>query len=210
MMIKRYILGFLLHLANRDVDLITKDKFYPIKNRILLKYGTRVGEEIQHIRKECHSCDATGIYRSEYKPKETCWSCDGTGIYEQYWTRLDKYKLGKWYFHNPTKRQYEYEPLFEGVALPVIKGYIHHDRPKYRLGREAMLWLFLIYDRPAYKKMLGSVGYCGNIRTPLVLIHSIAFKIKQFDWEDFKDELKTKFKPKQKPTVYESEDWLPF
>lgn len=209
MIIRKYILGFLLNLANRDADMITKDKFYPIKNRILLKYGTRVGEEIQHIRKECYSCDGTGVFRCEWKPKESCWSCGGTGVYEQYWTRLDKYKLGKWYFHNPTKRQYEYEPLFEGVALPVIKGYIHHDRPKYRLGREAMLWLFLMYDRSAYKKMLGSVGYCGNIRTPLVLIHSVAFKIKQFDWEDFKDELKTKFKPKQKPTVYESEE-LPF
>lgn len=142
-MLGKYIIGFLLQLANRDVDLVTKDKFYPLKQSLLKKYGKRIGEEIQHIKKECYSCDGTGIFSCDWKQPEKCWSCCGSGIFEQYWTRLERYKIGKWYFHNPTKKQFFYDPLFEGVSLPVIQGYIHHKKPKYRLGREAMLISYL-------------------------------------------------------------------
>jgi len=179
--IRKYILGWLLHLANRDVSIYSKEQFYTIKKNLLTKYGTKLGEEIQHIRKECHSCNSTGIFRCTWKQKETCWSCNGTGIYQEYWTRLDKYKLGNYTFHNPTKRQHEYEPLFEQIALPVITGYIHHKSPKYRLGAEAMYWLFLIYDRKHFKKIFGMIGYPGNVRTPMVFFANISFKCKH-EW----------------------------
>jgi hypothetical protein len=180
--IKKYILGWLLHLANRDVGIFYKEQFYAIKKKLLLKYGTYLGEEIQHIRKECYSCDSTGIFKCDWKLSETCFNCRGTGVYEQYWTRLDKYKLGRYTFHNPTKRQYEYEPLFEKIELPLIIGYIHHKSPKYRMGTEAKLWLFLIYDYAIFKKMTnGHIGYKGNIKTPLVFITALNFNIKH-EW----------------------------
>ena len=149
---------------------------------LLLMYGTNVGEEIQHIHKECHSCNGTGKFKSNWKPTETCWSCCGSGVYENYWTRLVKYKLGNYYFHNPINRQYTYEPLFEGKSLPVITGYIHHKAPKYRMGTEAMYWLFLIYDFKHFKKLFGMFGYKGNIRTPMVFFANISFHIRNDKW----------------------------
>lgn len=182
MHILKIILGRLLHLANRDVNFYCKEQFYAIKKNILTKYGTKIGEDIQHIRKECYSCNSTGTFRCDWKYAEPCFRCDGTGIYEEYWTRLDKYKLGNYEFHNPTKRQGVYNPLFEGIALPVITGYIHHKAPKHRMGAEAMYWLFLIYDFKHFKKMFGVFGYSGNIRSPMVLFASIAYKIRN-EWK---------------------------
>ena len=182
-MIKKYILGWLLHLANRDVKIYCKEQFYAIKKNLLTKYGTKLGEEIQHIRKECYSCDGTGRYKCDWKLTESCWSCAGTGVYEQYWTRLDKYKFGGYTFHNPTKKQYDYQPLFEGEALPVITGYIHHKTPKYRMADEALYWLLLIYDRKTLKKLIGSIGYVKNIRTPMVFLASIIFNIRHEKWK---------------------------
>lgn len=178
------MLGWLLHLANRDMKMSCKEQFYAVKKTLLIKYGTKLGEEIQHIRKECRSCDATGVFKCEWKQREVCFSCNGSGVYEEYWTRLDKYKLGNYSFHNPTKRQYVYNPLFEQIALPIIIGYINHKTPKYRIGTEAMYWLFFIYDFNHFKKMFGTLGYHGNIRTPMVFFANLFFNVRQwkFDW----------------------------
>jgi hypothetical protein len=178
MNIRKNTIGWLLNLANRADKISCKEQFYAIKKKLLLKHGTFIGEEIQHIRKECYSCEGTGKFKCEWKQTESCWGCGGTGVFEQYWTRLDKYKLGNYFFHNPTKKQYEYEPLFEKTALPLITGYIHHKTPKYRIGTEAMYWLLLIYDYAHFKKMFGTLGYLGNIRTPIVFLANLSFNIK--------------------------------
>lgn len=43
-MIRQYVIGFLLHLANRDADLCTKEKFYPCAARVELAWGDRSGK----------------------------------------------------------------------------------------------------------------------------------------------------------------------
>ena len=198
----QFMIGWLLHKANRDVPLLYKDRFYRIKHQILIKYGTKIGQEIQHIKKECWACDGSGIFKCEWKEPESCWSCRGTGVYEEFWSRLDKYKLGNWYFHNPIERLYKYEPLFEGEALPIIEGYIRHVKPKYRIGTECALWLFLFYDRETFWKFFGRIGYPSNKRTPLVIIGNLIFVSRNFDLRDYLPTKNTKYE-------YETDD-LPF
>ncbi len=200
----QYFVGWLLHNANRDIPFLAKSQFYELKTRLLKKYATKVGTDIQHIKKDCWSCDSTGVFKSEWKMPEPCWSCYGTGVYEEFWTRLDKYKLGKWYFHNPVERMYKYEPLFEGESLPIIEGYIHHKAPKYRLGKECALWLFLLFDRKSFWKELGRTGSPTHKRTPLVIVDNAIFVFRHFDWRDYF--------PKKKPKYnfdYDSDE-LPF
>lgn len=179
-----YFLGFLLHYANRDIPFTRKDEFYKIKNRILKRYGNLLGIDIQHIRKDCYSCDSTGIFRSEWKQPERCWSCGGTGVYQEFWTRLEKYKVGKWYFHNPIERIYSYYPLFEGESNPLIEGFIHHKTPKYRFGTECALWLFVFFDFKTFWNKLGKSGYPNNKRTPLVFISNLFWIFRNFRFTD--------------------------
>ncbi len=49
------------------------------------------------------------------------------------------------------------------------------------MGTEAMYWLLLIYDFKHFKKMFGYFGYPGNVRTPMVFIANILFKLKH-EW----------------------------
>lgn len=173
-----FILGYILHLANRDIPFLHKEKFYAIKNKLLKKHGTFICNEIQHIKKECNACHATGIYKCSYKLKETCWCCNGTGTYLEFWVRLEKYKLGNFYFHNPIKKSNTI--LFEGVSKH-IEGYIEHKAPKYRLGKEASLWLFLFFDFETFKSVISIYGYPSKKRTPLVFLGNLIWKIRGFD-----------------------------
>jgi len=186
-------LGMLLHLSNRDIPFLAKEQFYAMKKRILKKYGSFIGYEIQHIKKECYSCDSTGVFKCDWKMPEKCWACCGSGVYQEFWTRLEKYKLGKYYFHNLVKRQYNYEPLFEGEALPIIEGYISHKSPKYRLGREAALWLFLFFDRKTFVKEIARVGCPTHKRTPLVIIGNLMWLVRNFDIKDCLPKKKVKY-----------------
>lgn len=157
----KFILGYILHLANRDIPFLHKEKFYAIKTKLLKNHGTIICNEIQHIEKKCNTCDATGIYKCSYKLKETCWWCNGTGTYQEFWVRLEKYKLGNFYFHNPIQKSYTI--LFEGVSKP-IEGYIEHRAPKRRMGTEAALWLFLFFDFATFKSAISIYGYPSDKR----------------------------------------------
>ena len=190
-LIVKYIIGWLLHYANRDIPFLARSQFYKLKTRLLLKYATKTGTDIQHIKKECYHCGGTGTFKCDWKLPEPCWRCMGSGVYDEFWSRLDKYNLGKWYFHNPVEIMYVYEPLFEGEALPMIEGYIHHKTPKYRLGKECALWLFLLFDRKSFRKELGRTGSPTNKRTPLVIISNAIFVLRRFNWRNYL--------PKKKP-----------
>jgi hypothetical protein len=174
----KYILGCLLHYANRYISFPNqREEFYKLKTKLLHKYGTKITTEIQHIKKECYQCDGTGIFKCNWKNDEPCWRCS-KGVYKEFWTRLDKYKLGKFYFHNPVERMYHYAPLFEGEALPIIEGYIEHKTPKYRIGRECLLWLFLLFAPKIFIKEICTIGSPHNKWTPLVILGNIIFNIR--------------------------------
>jgi hypothetical protein len=174
----KFLLGYILHLANSDIPFLHKDKFYVIKTKFLKKYGTFICNEIQHIKKECYRCNSEGVYRSKFKLSEPCWSCLGTGVYDEFWVRLEKYKLGNFYFHNPIQKSRTI--LFEGVSKP-IEGYIEHKAPKYRIGKEAALWLFLFFDFNTFKSAISIYGHPSHKRTPLVFLGNLIWKIRCFD-----------------------------
>lgn len=178
----KIILGFLLHLANRDIMYNYKHEFYQFKNKLLSKYGKPYQVEFQHIIKHCYSCK-NGIFYCSWKKPETCWSCNGTSIYDEFWVKLMKYKLGRHYFHLPTTRYYDYIEFtkarkksvknFRTLSKP-IEGYINHKAPKYGLGIEAQL-LLALFNNPV--KLLKSLGYFRRMGaiTPLLLLNNLIF-----------------------------------
>lgn len=174
------LIGILLHYANRDIPYFSKNEFYEIKKNLLLKYGVMIGTEIQHIKSKCYSCNGTGVFHSFYKLPETCFKCGGSGVYKEFWTVLYKYKIDKWEFFIPYKRMDHYEPLFDGKIYPIIEGYINHETPKNRIGRECALWLLLIYNRKSFFNELGRIGFPDTRKTPLIIISNLLFRIKHF------------------------------
>jgi hypothetical protein len=177
---KKLILGFLLHYANRDIDWRIKDEFYKIKTKILIKYGYKVGYDIQHIKKICDTCDGSGFFKCNWKHPETCWSCYGTGVYYEFWSKLDKYKLGNWYFHNPVEKSYTSKYIILYQNNPVIEGYIQHVPPKYYIGKECLFWILLIFNFKLFRKFLFYNQFEKKKITPFVMIASLLYRVKNF------------------------------
>jgi ribosomal protein S27AE len=177
------VLGKLLHLANRNVSFISREGFYNLKKNLLQKYGTFDSIEMQHVKKECYSCK-NGVFISKWKEPQTCWACCGTSIYTEFWTRLEKHKLGNYYFHNPTERflGHQYKPI-EGDKTALIEGLIEHSKPKYNLAREATLWLYLFFDFKLFKKEIRSIKCLSGVRTPLVLLGNMIFSFRHFEFK---------------------------
>ena len=83
------MIGFLLYLANKKgISSDRKIKFYPLKNKLLPKYGVFDGWDLQRFDKECWDCNGAGCYR-----------CRDTGIYETKRIMLDRYKIGNFLFY---------------------------------------------------------------------------------------------------------------
>lgn len=199
------ILSYLLHFANRYVSILSRDEFYNLKTRLLKKYGTLVGQDLQHIKKECYSCGSTGIYKCKWTLPEVCWSCSGTGTFEEFWVTLDKYQLGKFSFHIPVRRVYSRtSPFLDLTYNSLIEGYINHKTPKYNLGRESLLWLYLIFDRKIFWREISRTFSCSNRVTPLVILGNTIFFVRNFRIKRYLP------RKKQNPVYnYDSED-LPF
>jgi len=178
---KRKILAFLLHNANRSVPFLHKEAFYRIKTKILTKHGIKTGQEVQHIIKECNRCNGTGIFVCGWKQPEPCMYCND-GIYSQFWTLLDKYRLGRYEFHHPIKKVYSPGHIPNLLELKMIKGYIEHTAPKHHIGRECALWLFLFYDIKTFIKDIKAVGVKKG-RSPLVIIGNCIFILRHLPGE---------------------------
>lgn len=173
------IIGLFLHIANSSPPFLWKDEFYSIKRALLKRYGAFVGREIQHIEKTCYTCDGTGIYyyyRSwdgSIHYKELCYRCKN-GIYAEYWVLLDKFKLGKYYFHIPRGRT---TVIKEGEQ--VIKGYIKHAQYKHHLTDECSYWLALLFYPRLFLRHFGKIRHCGAKYTPMVILNNTIFNIKR-------------------------------
>lgn len=205
---KTFILSTLLHYANRDIPYLAKERFYDIKKDILKRYGQIVDTDYQHIKKECYSCDGTGIFHPEYRRSEPCWKCR-KGIYEEFVTYLAKYKFGKYYFHTPYHKVY----ILRDGELPnykFIEGYITHKAPKYHIGNECALWLLLYYDFKTFKRIIRSSQRLKP-RTPLVALQSTIFFFRYKQWNKCFRWLKPKKKAVEPyyPNYFE-DDELPF
>jgi hypothetical protein len=129
------LVAWLLYHANRNPN----QGFYQLKDKILKRYGKRTGYEIQHIKKECWTCNGSGVY--PYPSfTQTCLNCGGTGIYSEFWVQLGVYRLGWRSFHIPETR------FLKDPKMSQIEGLIRHNHKPYLLSKEATLWLWLIFE----------------------------------------------------------------
>lgn len=164
----KLILSTLLHHANRETK---ADEFYKIKDRILTRYGTVVGYDVQFIEgKKCHSCNGTGQFKklNQYGfvyDIDSCWHCIRGWYKRPTWVLLQRIRFGKYIFHKPIEKKYgKANPFINecGVNKNAIDGYIDHSRTEY--GKDALVILYLIYDWKGYwKRWYRSVGrgwYC--------------------------------------------------
>jgi hypothetical protein len=57
------ILGFFLFMANGTwIYYSKKENFYPVKKRLLERYGKHIATDYQHIKEYCWTCNGTGMY----------------------------------------------------------------------------------------------------------------------------------------------------
>lgn len=144
--LKIHILSWLLHHANRT----TKSKeFYMIKNRLLARYGTVTGFDVQFLAgKKCFACGGSGIYHGYYwesgdEWSDTCNRCWGGWYKPRCWNILEKRRFGRYTFHQPKERVYERPYIADSVKQ--IDGYIDHRSTKW--GEFAVIMLFVLCER---------------------------------------------------------------
>lgn len=139
-------LAVVLHHANAQPPFgeAEREAFYAMKQRILESFGTRDGEDVQHIRKACFAC-RDGIYVDswdEFEHGEICRRCNGTGVYSEKWVVLERWKLAGLVFHRPVRTMVGY------LGTPTIEGVIRHRRT--RLASAAQRVLALVVDPQYY------------------------------------------------------------
>ena len=201
------MIAFLLWCANNSNHFISKDKnFYPLKKKLIEKYGDFVGYDYQHIKEYCWTCNGTGMY-SKNNP---CYHCGGTGIHKEFVSILKKYKIGKYYFHTPIKRIDNWLPDFKNLLTNVtITGYIQHKGSNF--GRESTLILLLLFDFPAFKREFGKILFKKPPFFPLSLLEWITFKIKHSKRRGcIKKAFKYKYLRKEYSFVQDDDVDLPF
>lgn len=146
---KTLILSWLLYHANKSKDIT----FYPIKNRILAKYGRKTDTVVQFIGgKKCFNCGGTGNhtyydwdgFACDHAP---CWNCNGSGWYKRpRWNWLDTIQFGKYTFHQPFATTYE-APT---ETVQQFDGYIEHNKTKHT--DFSLFIIFLIYKKGYLKQ----------------------------------------------------------
>lgn len=146
-------LAFLLHHANRAEKSST---YYNLKKRILSRFGTVSGEDVQFIEgKECYYCH-------HYEEPEDCSSCDGTGWYKRpFYSLLQRVTFGGYIFHQPIRKIYlleEGEKLAQANQRPRIEGYISHTPT--RLSIISLNILYLLYEPKHFylSRLLRNIG----------------------------------------------------
>lgn len=169
----QYLIATLLHYANSSPP-GSRTQFYSLKKRLLERYGEFVGDDIQHIVKECWG-RYDGRYDESIPCGPNCRKCGGTGIYSQSWHVLKKYVWCGRQFH-VWERQLYLKP-----ELPVtITGRIEH-RQYGRKPNEAALWLYLLCGEwKNFWHLLTCQRVCGWTWWPLLNVQKIAMEWRMF------------------------------
>jgi hypothetical protein len=171
------LLGFVLHVGNSGPGLFRKDAFYKVKDQILQRWGEPDGTDLQHISKVCFTCDGSGSY---YR-KGDCRKCYGTGKFEEFWTLLQRYKLGGYSFHKPLSRTGLWaKPPTQKVT---IEGYITHQRYDGNKPVEAFYWLTIFFAPRVFWHYFGlsGHGFWRSIRKglPMCAFGGLLFKLRR-------------------------------
>lgn len=162
---KQHILSRLLWLANGRPPSIGRERFYAVKKRLLERYATRTGVDLQEITKTCFRCEG------DDDPQ--CRRCGGTGIYDQYWFELHRWQWGRHCFHSPGVRRYT-KP--DGEVQ--IRGRIEHKERPGRWPEEAALWLALMYDRRLWWMLVTACWHTGWTWLPMLNLRWLLTTIK--------------------------------
>jgi hypothetical protein len=131
-----------------------KYQWYRIKDMLLARYGTLVGEDIQRIKRECHSCDATGYWHYWYDDGgDICDRCWGTGVWQWEFNFLNRYELFGKTFHRPhgTRILTDDGKKFE----PTIKGKMKHIEVSARKAWWSFVILALLFNPREIKIVFG-------------------------------------------------------
>ena len=174
----RHILGAFLHAANARPPYLERRAFYAMKERILDRWGTPDGYDLQHfLARICFACNGTGWRYGwdwadedddDYAQVHRCDHCSGTGEYMSAKTiGLDRYRLGRYVFHVPHQVPRN-RPVFGGTKT--FEGRLNHATPRFYINEEAAMWLALAFDRPMFLRLFGHWGCSGPKRTPLVIL----------------------------------------
>ncbi len=175
----RNTLAKLLHLANASPPLLLKRDFYRVKERLLARYGSPDGVDLQHIPgKICFGCHGSGMdmWREEY-----CERCDGSGWWKSpKWICLDRYRFGDYVFHIPGAVTYtKPEP-----DITRIEGYVQHADQGPR-SDTAFAWLCLLCgEGRLLARWLTGSHRCGWQWRPWLVLQQIACKA-VWRWRDF-------------------------
>lgn len=161
-------LAWLLGLANACARSSTNPRaFYQLKDRLLRRYGRPAGEDVQRIVKLCW-----GYYDSDGCEGSSCRRCGGSGIWDRKLVVLERWELGGRVFHRPTRTVWG--PEWE--ARVTIEGLIQHEGVSHRDGKEAMLWLALLFDRRLFWYLLRGSSTCvWTWRHPLLALQRVVF-----------------------------------
>jgi hypothetical protein len=162
----------LLHLANASPP-SNRTEFYALKTRLLKRYATFRGHEMQEIKKQCwgesHYKDGDERYRP-CGPK--CRRCGGTGIFDLRWVRLERYLWLGYVFHSPAG---DTRVRPDSVQ---IRGIIEHQDYG-RKSAEAVLWLYLLTGNwRMFGRQITRSYCCGWFWWPLLNVQRIATKFR--------------------------------
>lgn len=165
------ILATLLHYANSSPPWNIRH-FYALKHRLLKRYATFLGHDMQEIRKECWGPwnDWDGPSGC---PGASCRKCRGTGIYDIRWHRLERWWWLGYTFHVPSGSTI-IRPKTTG---PMIQGRIEH-KDYGRLSGEAVLWLYLLCGEwwLLWKAMKSSCA-CGWYFWPMLNLQRVVMRL---------------------------------
>lgn len=160
-MILRF-LSWLIALANSDAGFYKRD-FYQIKDRLLKRYGRRVGTDVQHIRDECWGYESVGHCEGKY-----CRKCYGTGVWSERWIELERWEIGGRIFHRPSG-----QTGTRFAMLTTIEGRIRHRDVSGSTAKEALLWLALLYDRRLFWRTLKGGRYLNWHWSPMLMLNTV-------------------------------------
>jgi hypothetical protein len=159
--------AWLLHLANADPPITRRREFYALKQRLVERWGVRVGDDVQRYRRECYG------YQFDGCEGKTCRKCYGTGVFSESWVLLERWEFGGYVFHRPVGPT-------RPRAVDYIDGRITHAGVSHRAANEAALWLALLFDRRLFCALLTTSRNCGWQWRPMLALQAVVFDLRMF------------------------------
>lgn len=158
------MLAYLLHVANSSPT--DSEGFYPMKARILQRWGRPDGYDVQELAGQpCWGCDGRGTFYHTYSgDPDECRRCYGTGWWRApRFGRLHRYRLGRYTFHLPGESQYGvFRVPADDRPRGRIVGYVDHRSYSFNARMRCAFLLALVFDRRFAAQLLRTS--CNRIR----------------------------------------------